>query len=138
MFMVEMQIAYQGKLRALAIHGPSGCTVETDAPADNEGLGERFSPTDLVATAMGSCALTIMGIAARKQGFAFEGARVTVQKHMTSAPYRRIGRLALRFTMPATLDQGKRRLLEKAAEECPVRRSLHPDIEVQLQFDYPD
>ncbi len=136
--MVEIQIAYQGKLRALATHGPSGYTVETDAPVDNEGLGERFSPTDLVATAMGSCALTIMGIVARKRGFFFEGAKVKVEKHMESTPYRRIGKLMLLFDMPAKVEQENRRLLQKAAEECPVRRSLHPDIRVEMQFNYPD
>ncbi|NMB74833.1 MAG: OsmC family protein [Myxococcales bacterium] len=132
--MVEIQIEYTGNLRTRAVHGPSGTVLETDAPTDNQGLGERFSPTDLLATALGSCALTIMGIAARKMGASLEGARVRVEKHMADQPARRIGRLVVEYRLPATLTPPQRAILEKIATACPVFRSLHPDIQIENRF----
>ncbi len=132
--MVEIHIEYTGKLRTRAVHGPSGTVLETDAPTDNQGLGERFSPTDLLATALGSCALTIMGIAARKMGASLEGARVRVEKHMVDQPVRRIGRLVVEYRLPATLTPPQRATLEKIATACPVFRSLHPDIQIENRF----
>ena len=112
--------------------------LETDAPRDNQGRGESFSPTDLVATALGSCMLTIMGIQARKQGWALEGASVDVEKHMTVRPPRRIERLVLQFTMPSGLPIDARGPLEEVAHTCPVCHSIHPDIEVDVRFRWPD
>jgi putative redox protein len=132
--MVEIQIEYQGNLRTKATHGPSGTVLETDAPADNQGLAQLFSPTDLLATSLGTCALTIMGIAARKMGATLEGTTVRVEKHMTDKPERRVGKLVVEFTFPKDLSPDHRRTIEKIATACPVYRSLHPDIQIENRF----
>jgi putative redox protein len=132
--MVEIEIEYSGDLRTQAIHGPSGVRLQTDAPTDNQGKGLRFSPTDLLASALGSCALTIMGIYARKEGIALEGARVRVEKHMQDKPERRVGRLVLEFHLPPGIPAEHRGRLEKIPALCPVRRSLLPDIPVDTRF----
>jgi putative redox protein len=132
--MVEIRIAYQGQLHCSAVHGPSGSMLATDAPVDNMGKGQSFSPTDLVATALGTCILTIMGIAAQKRGLELAGATVTVQKEMVSEPVRRIGRLAVDITVPTKMSVEDRQLLEKSAQTCPVKKSLHSDIDVSIMF----
>jgi len=131
--MVEIAIRYEGELHTRAKHGPSGSELETDAPKDNEGRGEAFSPTDLLATALGSCMLTVMGILARRKGWAIEGARARVEKHMVVEPVRRIGKLVVEFDMPA-LPESARTMLERAAHTCPVHQSLHPDVELDIRF----
>ena len=131
--MVEIAIRYEGELHTRAKHGPSGSELETDAPKDNEGRGEAFSPTDLLATALGSCMLTVMGILARRKGWAIEGARARVEKHMVVEPVRRIGKLVVEFDMPA-VPEGARTMLERAAHTCPVHQSLHPDVELDIRF----
>jgi putative redox protein len=131
--MVEIQIRYEGDLHTTCSHGPSGRTLETDAPKDNEGRGESFSPTDLLATALGSCMLTVMGIYARRKGWKLEGARARVEKHMATAPVRRIGRLVVELDMPP-LPEDARGPLERAAHTCPVHQSLHPDVELDVRF----
>jgi len=132
--MVEIKIAYQGELRCQATHGPSGTTLLTDAPADNQGKAESFSPTDLVAVALGSCMLTIMGIVARRHAWDLTGTTVRVEKHMVTAPVRRIGRLPVEITVPVHLTDEQRQMLERAARTCPVHHSLHPDIEAPVTF----
>jgi len=132
--MVEIRVAYEGALHTTAEHGPSGATLATDAPKDNEGLGEAFSPTDLLATAVGSCMLTTMGILARRKGWLLEGGRVRVEKHMVTGAGRRVGRLVLEFELPAAVPEDARPVLERAAHTCPVHRSLHPDVEVEARF----
>ncbi|MDX2095192.1 MAG: OsmC family protein [Alphaproteobacteria bacterium] len=134
--MVEIHIAYQGELRCAATHMPSGTVLVTDAPKDNHGQGESFSPTDLVATALGSCMLTIMGITARKLALDLRGASVTVTKEMVKAPVRRIGRLAVEITVPLALDDAQRQHFIDAAKHCPVHYSLHPDIAVPVTFNW--
>jgi len=134
--MVEIQIAYKGKLRCSATHVDSGATLLTDAPKDNMGNGESFSPTDLVATALGTCMMTIMGIAAQRMEIDLSGATVTVTKEMTAAPTRRIGRLAVTFRVPLSLTQEQRQKLENAAMTCPVHKSLHPDVEIPVSFNW--
>ena len=131
--MVEIAIRYEGELHTRAKHGPSGSELETDAPKDNEGRGEAFSPTDLLATALGSCMLTVMAILARRKGWAIEGARARVEKHMVVEPVRRIGKLVVEFDMPA-LPESARTMLERAAHTCPVHQSLHPDVELDIRF----
>ena len=133
--MVEIAIRYEGELHTRAKHGPSGSELETDAPKDNEGRGERFSPTDLLATSLGSCMLTTMGILARRRGWPLEGARVRVEKHMVTEPERRVGRLVVAFDLPA-LAADVRPLLERAAHACPVKKSLHPDVAVDVSFSW--
>jgi putative redox protein len=133
---VRIDVRYEGDLHTRCLHGPSGATLETDAPKDNEGLGEAFSPTDLLATALGSCMLTVMGIVARRHGWALEGASVGVEKHMVVEPLRRVGRLVLRFAMPAGIPADARQVLERAARTCPVHQSLHPEVKVETSFDW--
>ena len=134
--MVQIESVYQGQLHTVCRHGPSGAELETDAPKDNEGRGESFSPTDLLATALGSCMLTVMGIVARRREWPLEGGRVAVEKHMVVGEDRRVGRLVVRFTLPAAIPVEGRPVLERAAHTCPVHRSLHPDVEVETSFDW--
>ncbi len=108
--------------------------MTTDAPADNMGRGESFSPTDLMATALGTCILTTMGIVAQRHGIDMTGARATVEKHMSAEPPRRIARLPVTISMPAGIPPEHRSRLENAAHACPVHRSLHPDIEAPIVF----
>lgn len=132
--MVEITGSYEGTLRCSATHGPSGATVETDAPVDNQGRGESFSPTDLVATALGVCMTTIMGIYAQRNEIELTGTKIRVEKHMTSSPPRHISRIVTEITVPLPEDHPHRRAIEKAAVSCPVALSLHPDIEKPVVF----
>jgi len=127
---------YHGALRCVATHGPSGATLETDAPKDNEGRGESFSPTDLVSTALGTCICTILGIVARRRELDVAGMRFVVDKEMVNAPRRRIGKLTTTIHLPAALDKAARAALERAARACPVHASLHPDVEAPVTFVY--
>lgn len=134
--MVLVEGRYLGDLRCESSHGPSGATLRTDAPADNMGRGEAFSPTDLVATALGSCVATTIGIVAARRGFDVSGMRYRVEKHMVADPVRRIGRLPLTVWLPAALSAEERTICERAAHTCPVHKSLHPDIEAPIAFVY--
>jgi putative redox protein len=133
---VQTDIRYEGDLRCSATHGPSGRKLETDAPTDNHGRGETFSPTDLVATSLGACMLTIMGIVAEKDGVDITGTTVHVVKEMAKSPRRRIGKLILTFSLPEGHRIPSRELdrLKRAAGACPVKGSLHPDIELDVRF----
>lgn len=135
--MVEITGTYTGNLKMDLKHGPSGTVIRSAAPVDNQGDGSSFSPTDLVATALGSCAVTTMAIVAKREGIPFEGADFHVEKHMRSDP-RRIDRLPLRIRMPAGLSQEHRGRLEAIAHTCPVAKSVHPDIAVEMKFEYAD
>ena len=132
--MVEITAVYEGQLRCTATHGPSGATLPTDAPKDNMGRGEAFSPTDLVATALGTCMLTTMGIVAQRNGIELGGARVRVTKEMVAQPSRRIGTLGVEIIVPTELGDDDRKRLEGAAMHCPVHRSLHPDVQIPVTF----
>jgi putative redox protein len=132
--MVTIDILYQGDLHCEAVHGPSGTLLSTDAPKDNMGKGESFSPTDLVATALGTCMMTLMGIAARSLNVDLKGTRVTVQKEMVAAPMRRIGKLGVKIVVPARLTEEQKKRLEQAAMTCPVHKSLHPDVQIPVEF----
>ena len=132
--MVTIQIQYQGDLRCEAVHEPSGTRLNTDAPKDNMGKGESFSPTDLVAAALGACMLTLMGIAARSLKVDLKGTRVTVQKEMVASPLRRIGGLAVKIAVPVKLTEEQKQKLEQAALTCPVHKSLHPDVQMPVEF----
>jgi putative redox protein len=132
--MVAIQLEYQGDLHCRAIHGPSGTEMETDAPLDNQGRGERFSPTDLVATALGTCMLTVMGILARTLNIDIVGSTATVEKEMTTSALRRIARLAVKIHIPHALSDENKQKLERAAHTCPVHKSLHPDIDTPIEF----
>lgn len=132
--MVKIEIEYEDGLRCRAVHGPSGTGISTDAPVDNQGLGESFSPTDLVATAMGSCMLTTMGIVAARHDWEMRGAKASVLKVMAADPVRRIGSIVVELHLPAALDAGARKALERAALTCPVHKSLAPECEIPLSF----
>ncbi|MEI9940398.1 MAG: OsmC family protein [Pseudomonadota bacterium] len=137
--MVDIFVEYQGDLHCRAQHGPSGAELVTDAPVDNHGLGASFSPTDLVATGLGTCVATTMGIFAKKHGYRLEGTRVQVKKTMTSVAPRRIAELAVEVRLPqrATLSVASGRSdLERVAEQCPVRLSLLDAIAVPMRFDW--
>jgi putative redox protein len=132
--MVEIRIIYQGKLRCGATHVESAATLLTDAPKDNMGNGESFSPTDLVATALSTCMLTTMGIAAQRMQIDLTGATSIVTKEMIQSPSRRIGRLAVTIRVPLALSLEQRQKLETAGLTCPVAKSLHPDVQVPVSF----
>lgn len=138
--MVDIDVVYESDLHCVATHGPSKLTLVTDAPVDNHGRGEGFSPTDLVATALGTCMATFMGILAQKKSWPIEGARLHVKKEMTKEGPRRIARLECRLEMPevaSSLDPAARAALEHAANTCPVRLSILEAIEVPVEFIWP-
>lgn len=132
--MVSLTTTYEGGLRCRAVHGPSGTALVTDAPVDNHGKGESFSPTDLVATALGACMMTVMGIVAERHGLDLTGMTTETVKEMTKEPPRRIAALRTRLTIPLPADHPKRPLLEQAAHTCPVHKSLHPEIDAGIEF----
>lgn len=132
--MVPIKIEYQGELHCQAVHGPSGTALTTDAPKDNQGRGESFSPTDLVATALGTCILTIMGIMARSLEIDISGSTATVEKEMATAPVRRIQKLAVKIHVPQSVSEENKLKLERAAHTCPVHKSLHPDVQMPIEF----
>ncbi len=132
--MTTMTCRYEGALRCAADHAPSGSRLITDAPVDNQGKGEAFSPTDLVATALATCLLTVMGIVAEREGIPLEGARVRVEKVMTSSGERRIALLEAWIDLPAGLDDGQREVLIRAGERCPVKVSLEGCVPMRLHW----
>lgn len=132
--MVSIDITYNGDLRCTATHGPSGTMITTDAPKDNHGKGESFSPTDLVATALGTCMLTLMGIAARKLNIDISGSALHVEKSMRTSPIRQIGALTIQIHVPAELTAEQQDVLKNAALTCPVHKSLHPDVDMPIEF----
>jgi len=130
-------VIYEGDLRTVAHHNASETIIETDAPVDNQGKGEKFSPTDLVATALGSCMMTIMGQKARDMKIDLKGTRIDIQKFMKADP-RRVSGISLTFHLPEELSlSGKdKTILQRAAETCPVIYSINPDIDVQINFNW--
>ena len=137
---VEINIVYEGGLHCTAVHGPSKQKVGTDAPVDNGGKGAAFSPTDLVATALGTCMATIMGLVANRNQLDIDGLKIQVIKEMVAEPVRRIGALKTRMVFPPgkTLSAADRAKLEAAAKACPVKQSLHPDVKTPVEFVYSD
>lgn len=133
--MVKSTTLYEGGLHCSLVHEPSGAMVATDAPVDNNGKGEAFSPTDLVGAALAACMSTIMGIVAARKGIALEGMKVEVAKHMSADP-RRIGKLEVVINVPLPADHPDRQMLENAALACPVKQSLHPDIEIPITWNW--
>ena len=134
--MSKANIIYKNNLRTEAEHIDSAQKIITDAPIDNNGKGEAFSPTDLVATALGSCMITIMAIVAEKHGIDISGTNASVKKEMSSNP-RRISEIIVNINMGKNIDKKDRKRLEKAALACPVHKSLHPDMAKKIQFHYP-
>ena len=134
--MVQIDVVYQGALRTQASHGPSGQTLITDAPVDNQGKGESFSPTDLVATALASCILTLMGIVAERHDVDLQGASARVVKGMASEGPRRIERLDVQIRVPLQIDDKVRVALEKAAMGCPVHATLGGNVQMDVSFEW--
>ena len=132
--MVEIQTAYQGRLRCNAKHGPSGTELITDAPKDNMGEGKSFSPTDLVATALGTCMLTTMGIHAQRMNLDITGTSIKVIKEMVADPLRRIGKLTVEIVVPVPTNDEQQAKLRNAALTCPVYMSLDPKMEKPATF----
>jgi putative redox protein len=128
-----MKILYLGDLRTECAH-ESGAVVHTDAPKDNEGKGEHFSPTDLFAASLATCMLTLMGIAARKVGVELKGMTAEVQKEMAQTAPRRVGKIVIRIRSSVSPNPQIREKLERAALDCPVHHSIHPSIKVEVDF----
>lgn len=137
---VEINIIYEGGLHCTATHGPSRQTLTTDAPVDNGGKGAAFSPTDLVATALGTCMATIMDRVADRNNLDIDGLKIQVTKEMVADPVRRIGSLKTRVVFPSgtALSATDRAKLEAAAKACPVKQSLHPEVKIPIEFVYPE
>lgn len=134
--MVQVDLVYEGDLRVRATHGPSKKELVTDAPVDNHGKGESFSPTDLVCTALGACMMTMMAMVAERHQIDLKGSTVKVVKHMIQEPVRRIGKIEVHFQIPLKLEEREQKMLEKAAMTCPVHASLRPDIEQDILFNW--
>jgi putative redox protein len=129
-------VEYGGELRTVCTHLRSKNSFETDAPVDNNGKGERFSPTDLLATSLGTCMITVMGIKARTMGFDLDGVKIEVEKIMKADP-RRVGGINLFFHIPdklKTIDEKTKQILKHTGNTCPVQQSIHPDIEVNVDW----
>ncbi|NDF97885.1 MAG: OsmC family peroxiredoxin [Chitinophagia bacterium] len=130
------RVVYEGALRTTCTHLQSGSAIETDAPVDNQGKGERFSPTDLLATSLATCMLTVMGIKARDMEIDLTALTLSVQKNMVADP-RRVGSIELYAQIPAslhTIEEKAKQVLKKTGETCPVIKSLHPDIAVTIDW----
>ena len=136
--MVRITGEYEGELHCTATHVPSAQSLVTDAPKDNQGRGEAFSPTDLTATALATCIATTLALAARKHGNELRGLRYEVTKHMSTEPPRRIIRLATTVWMPVQRETFPAGLMENVARNCPVALSLHPEIEKPMTFIWPE
>lgn len=136
--MPTSKITYLGDLRTQATHLQSNETIVTDAPTDNNGKGEAFSPTDLAASALGSCAMTIMGIVAKREGLDLSGSTVEITKIMSAEMPRRIAKIEVNFKMktPEVLSEEQKNKYVRAAHTCPVSLSLHPDIEQIFNFEW--
>lgn len=133
--MVNIQVAYAGNKKCALVH-PEGATLKTDAPKDIGGEASAFSPTDLVAAGLASCILTTMAMYAERNGLSLEGAKASVEKHMSTTAPRRIARLPVVVTMPAGVPTEWREKLERVGHTCPVHASLHPDVDAPIEFRY--
>ena len=129
------KVTYLGDLRTSSVHLQSGAEILSDAPKDNHGRGEAFSPTDTVANGLASCMMTVMGIKARDLGVDLTGSTASVTKHMQAEP-RKISKIEVVFEMAISADEKTKTILERTANTCPVHLSLHPDIEKIISFNW--
>lgn len=138
--MVPISLVYNGELRCTATHDNSGASFVTDAPKDNSGKGESFSPTDLVATALGACMITTMGIIAKREQIPvnFDGTRIAVEKHMSADAPRRIAKLVARVSFPPGISRDVRPRLKEIGDTCPVAQSINPNIVMDIAYLFPD
>ena len=128
-------ILYKGKLRCEGEHLQSKTTIETDAPTDNHGNGERFSPTDLLCVSLATCMITTMGIKANDMKVDLGNTRADVTKHMASDP-RRVGKIEVTVSLPEKINEKDRIILERSGNNCPVAKSVHPDIKLELKYNW--
>lgn len=128
-------ITYQGNLRCEAVHLQSSSNIETDAPTDNRGKGERFSPTDLLCVSLATCIVTTMGIKAADMNVDLRNSKADVQKHMASDP-RRVAKIEVTVFLPKNINEKERLILERTGNNCPVAKSVHPDIELVLKYNW--
>jgi uncharacterized OsmC-like protein len=128
-------IIYEGNLRCEAEHLQSGSVMETDAPTDNRGKGERFSPTDLLCVSLATCMLTTMGIKAADMNVDMAGSKAEVTKHMAGDP-RRVAKIEVAVSLPSKTGEKERLILERSGNNCPVAKSVHPDIELALTYQW--
>jgi len=135
--MVSIEFNYDDHLRCSALHCPSDSRLDTDAPVDNKGLGQAFSPTDLVATALGTCMLTTVAIKAEDKSWDLSGLSGRVEKHMSQTTPRRIVAMKVAIQWPEALTDDACQFLERVALACPVAKSIHPDIELTTKFSRP-
>jgi uncharacterized OsmC-like protein len=135
--MSEMKVEYQGDKRCELLHRASGVKIYTDAPIDNAGKGESFSPTDLMSSSLAACMLTIMGIQLEPLGFNLKGTSCVLKKHMLTNP-RRVGKIEIDLRMCAGIPKQHRPKVEEIAKTCPVQFSINPEIQVELKLSYPD
>lgn len=136
--MVPQSLVYEGGLRCVAKHGPSGVTLTTDAPTDNMGRGEFFSPSDLLVTALASCKLTTMAIFADRNNVRLDGSKIYAEKHMTTSGARRIERIVMQIDFCTGIAADMREKLENVAKACPVAKSLSESVVQEVAFHYPD
>jgi uncharacterized OsmC-like protein len=134
--MVTIHIEYTGDLRTTVLHESSGTVIQTDAPTDNQGKGECFSPTDLCATALGSCIITTIGIKGLQKGWDITGSKVKVEKIMSSDTPRRIGQLNVEVRIPDRFSDQDKKHMVNIAHACPVHQSLHPDVLLNVSLDW--
>ncbi len=132
--MAKIEIWYEGSLSTRCVHSENKAEILTDAPKEIHGLGRVFSPTDLLAASLGSCVLTLMGIAAKRLNIDIQGARAQVTKEMAAVPMRRIGKLSVAVSCPKDFPDETKEKLIRAAETCPVHQSLHPDIVLDITY----
>ena len=133
---VSISGSYVGDLTCEAVHDPSGHSLTTTAPKDNGGSGDLFSPTDLVAAAVGNCILTVLGLWAKRRDIDLSGSSYTLTKEMVSQPKRRIGLIRMTFRLPTAIPEKLRGAVIKVAEACPVKASLHPEVTIEMDFVY--
>lgn len=133
--MVKMNAVYLGEKHCKAEHEPSKSTIETDAPKDNQGRGESFSPTDLLATSLGTCVLTTIAINAERDGVSVANSKMSVEKVMSAAP-RKIASLKTIIDLPKSIPLDYRTKIETFGNSCPVKLSLHPDVKVEIEYRY--
>ncbi len=136
--MVPISVIYSGTLRCNVTHDNSGVQIITDAPTDNHGRGESFSPTDLVATALGACMITTMGITAQNEHVSLDGTTIAIEKYMSTDAPRRIAKIAAHLTMCAGIPKEYRSRIEHIGNNCPVQKTLHPDVVLDIAYSYPD
>lgn len=134
--MVKINGIYQGTLKVRLDHESSGVSIVSSAPKDNQGLGDSFSPTDLLATALLSCKITLMGIEARRRELDITGTEGTVEKHMVADPFRRVGKLVVFIHVKGNISEDDKKALRYVADNCPVRKSISENIELEISYSF--